>query len=105
MAVVKKLRAGEWVMVCRPCNFGLCEVCYGESQVEDTQTDRGESSGTVADLCGLGFSYIDAKNALKAANGDAEQAASLLLAAADMDIEKENQPSELHGRTDAVVSD
>jgi len=101
----KKLRAGEWVMVCRPCNFGLCEVCYGESQVEDTQTDRGESSGTVADLCGLGFSYIDAKNALKAANGDAEQAASLLLAAADMDIEKENQPSELHGRTDAVVSD
>merc|ERR1711972_552301 len=25
----RKIRAGDRVMVCRPCNFGLCEHCYG----------------------------------------------------------------------------
>merc|ERR1740123_1062357 len=103
MAVAKKMRAGDHVMVCCPCNFGLCEGCYGEPQVEDAQTNGGESAGVVANLCGLGFSYIDAKNALKAANGDAEQAASLLLAAVDMDIDAESQLSELHGRADLIV--
>merc|ERR1712151_1152369 len=83
----RKIRAGDIVMACRPCNFGLCESCSGEPQDGDAEMEGPDSAGVLANLCGLGFSYRDAKNALNVANGDAEQAASLLLAAADMEID------------------
>jgi len=101
----RKIRAGDRVMVCRPCNFGLCAGCYGKPQEEDDQAEDAESAGILANLCALGFDHRDAKNALKAAGGDAEQAASLLLAAADMDIDAQSQLSQQFGQADPIVID
>mmetsp|Transcript_92826 Transcript_92826/g.145841 ORF Transcript_92826/g.145841 Transcript_92826/m.145841 type:complete len:97 (-) Transcript_92826:84-374(-) len=74
-------------MVCHTCNFGLCRECYSAPLDNDLQMEDPESAEALSNLCGLGFSYWDAKNALAAANGDVEQAASLLLAAAAMDVD------------------
>jgi hypothetical protein len=92
-------------MACRQCNFGLCEGCHGEPLDEDLQIESAESVEVLANLCGLGFSYREAKQALNAANGDADQAASLLLATAGTDIDAESQVSELHGRADPIIID
>lgn len=101
----KRIRAGDRTMVCLPCNFGLCEVCYGEPEDGDAEVEGAESAEALATLCSLGFNYRDAKNALNVASGDVEQAASLLLAAADIDMDAEKQPSEPHGRADLIVVD
>lgn len=83
-------------MTCHPCNFGLCEACYSGSWDEDSPTDDAESAEALANLCALGFIYKDAKNALLVAGGDVEQAAAMLLAAVDMDIDAESQLADLH---------
>jgi hypothetical protein len=84
-------------MVCRPCNFGLCERCSAEPQDEHAQAEDVESAGALANICDLGFTYTDASIALRAASGNVEQAVSLLLAAADIDMDAEGQLSEFHG--------
>jgi hypothetical protein len=85
----RKIRSGDQVMMCQPCNFGLCDGCYAAPKDEHVSTAAEEGAEALASLCSLGFSYIDARNALKATSGDAEQAASLLLTAATMHSEAE----------------
>merc|ERR1712023_220919 len=101
----RKTKAGAWFMVCQQCNFGLCESCAGDPQDDIEDLDGEDSSGALSNLCALGFSYSDARNALKAANGDAEQAAALLLAAVEMDIQMESQAADVGGVTDTIVID
>lgn len=101
----RKIRAGDRVMICQPCNFGLCEGCCRKPEDDNSQVESAEAAGALANLCGLGFTYRDAKNALNAASGDAEQAAALLLAAADMEINAESQLVELHNGIDPIVID
>merc|ERR1719181_367020 len=35
----KQLSPGEQVMVCRPCNFGLCMECHSEPQDRSVDTE------------------------------------------------------------------
>merc|ERR1712232_607088 len=88
----QRLGAGQHVRMCRPCNFGVCKYCHSAPQ--DQPIDI-ESATILTNLCGLGFAYEDAQAALKAASGNAEQAASLLLAASEMDIDVEGRSSDI----------
>lgn len=85
----RKVRGGDCVMICHLCSFGLCEGCCSAPQDEGVQVENAESAGALANLCGLGFDYRDAQVALTASSGDVEQAAALLLAAVDIDMDAE----------------
>jgi hypothetical protein len=100
----RKIRAGDVVMVCQPCNFGLCKECYVAPR-DDFQVEDEESAEALTNLCGLGFSYRDAKSALNAANGNVEQAASLLFAAVEMDTDTGSQNANSLAQGDPIIID
>lgn len=99
----KHVKAGQCVMICRPCNFGLCSDC-SDSGHQEPSIDA-ESAASLTNLCALGFAYEDAKAALNAAGGDAEQAASLLLAAAEMDVDTGSHTPGLDQQVGPIVID
>jgi hypothetical protein len=98
----RQLEGGQQVMMCRPCNFGLCADCH---LVPQDETLDLESATVLTNLCGLGFAYEDAQAALKAAGGNAEQAASLLLAASELEIDAERRPFDIDDQVGPIVID